>query len=731
MDILSYYQNDRCVARYTLQQDGKVYTLGSAPDNDFVVNHAQVAPHQLQIQFENGIYHFMTMVDDNTMLESFTLPVDCWLDLPEDKKVWLDQQQTAGYLLFQSKVAAPPKTRPKTKSQEVMKAAAETTKTAPTTDEATAPARQKSTASIAKTESNKAKLSQTGENERPQANARSRATSSLPKMPERKTEKSVHAEPSAKPKDSPNKSERLAEAKPAVVAADEESVTVTNLWQDDKPTLPLVSDAPTGEELKLAPEGGWDQETLLYNARQKSGAKPDLDKISSFAGRYAVLGVLGKGGMGVVYKVKDEKMNRVVALKLLMIKEKETLELVQRFLSEARTIAKLHHSNIVGVHDIGVHEGMPYFTMDFIDGQEINKCLENLKPRQAMQWMLALCEAVQYIHDCGVIHRDLKPSNVMVQNNQPVLMDFGIARDETSHAVLTAAGKSLGTPVYMSPEQARGQTSQIDGQSDVYGLGAIFYELLTKRPPFVGTPIQVIYKVCNIEPTPIATINPSVPRDICTIVEKAMCKEKSFRYLSAKDMANDIRRYLQGLCIHAKPLSVSQQLLKLFRQNRNVSYGLLGGAALLVIILGTFFYSLHTSAAGKQRKINELMETAAQLREQAKTGAEDTITSYIRASENYTRVLGLDPLHAQAQKDKGATLVDIARHASEVLRDYNFARAMYSSALQIDISDEKVKNDLELTIKQDLANMQKKEKEEKLAVHNMFNKICERLRERR
>jgi serine/threonine protein kinase len=678
MDILSYHQNNRCIARFNLQQDAKIYTIGSSADNDFVIAHPQVAPQQLQIQFDNGIYHFLAVAENGTMLEAFTLPVDCWLDLPENKKIWLNREQSAGYLLFRSKVAAP------------------------------LPKNQKNTA-----DSNPA---MTG--------GKARTTNGLSDIPAKMAEKNVAAEPandigkaSAAGR---KKTGKNPAANPDLQTTDSEEAAVTNLWQQEQPTIVPVADAG---ELNLAPEPSWEQDTLLYETRKKNDGKLDVDKISSFAGRYTVIGLLGKGGMGIVYKVRDEKMNRIVALKLLIVKDKETLELIQRFLSEARTIAKLHHSNVVAVHDIGMHEGMPYFTMDFIDGKELHKCLNDVKPRQAMQWMLVLCDAVNYIHECGVIHRDLKPSNVMLQGNQPILMDFGIARDETTHSVLTVAGKSIGTPVYMSPEQARGQTSQINVQSDVYGLGAIFYEMLTKQPPFAGTPIQVIYKVCNIEPTPIATLNPGIPKDIITIVSKAMCKDKSFRYASAKEMGKDIQRYLQGLCIHAKPLTLSQHLVKLFRQNRNVSYGVLGGAALLILMLGTFFYSRYTAAATRQHKISEQMQTAAQHLEAAKTLNSDTITHYIQASENYTRVLGLDSSNAEAQNGKFETLLQIAQHASLVLHDYNFARTMYSSAQQMGINDQRVKAELEI--------MQKKEKEEKLAVHNMLNKIFAQLREQK
>jgi len=262
-------------------------------------------------------------------------------------------------------------------------------------------------------------------------------------------------------------------------------------------------------------------------------------------GRYRILNVLGKGGMGVVYKVMDEKLKRVVALKLLIAQDKRSEEASHRFLTEARAMARLRHKNIVRVYDNGFYKGSPYFTMELISGKELVKYIPTLRPREAMRWMLSICEAVHYFHQSGIIHRDLKPSNIMIsKDGEPILMDFGIARDEASRSSLTASGQSIGTPAYMAPEQAKGLIDQIDEKTDIYGMGAVLYEMLTKRSPFTGSPMQILYKVCNVEPISVREINPQIPHDVATIVEKAMSKEKMFRYNSAQEMAEDIRRYL-------------------------------------------------------------------------------------------------------------------------------------------------------------------------------------------
>lgn len=463
---------------------------------------------------------------------------------------------------------------------------------------------------------------------------------------------------------------------------------------------------PLGE-LDLAPDPVLDQDDTLYDGHNIVAEGPKIEeKGLKIEGRYQVLRMLGKGGMGVVYKVLDEKIQRVVALKLLSAKDKCTLEAIQRFVSEARSMARLRHKNIVRVYDNGIHEGLPYFTMDFVEGKELQKCLDNIKPRTAMRWIVSVCEAVHYFHQLGLIHRDLKPSNIMIgDSGEPVLMDFGIARDETSRSVLTAAGQSIGTPAYMAPEQARGIVDKIDQGTDVYGLGAILYEMLTRRPPFIGAPMQVLYKVCNEDPPSVLSINPQVPKDIVTIVDKAMAKEKIFRYDTAEEMASDIRRYLEGLRIHAQPPSLAMRMLRKLRQNRTYAYLGLACSVLLIFLTSMLWYSHHQAAVGRANKIRQNLEEAAAFMKNADATGSKSISDYIQALERYTKVLGLDTENALARAGKFKCLWKMGEYAEH--RDSNFARTMYNNALEMDIDNATMQKRLK-----DLQGLKKREKQE-------------------
>ena len=668
MDILSYYEGDRRISKFILQRDSKERNLGNNTASDFVIPSADVSPTHLKIRYANNQYQLTVIGDAGASEEENILPLDTWIAITPNKKIWLDMEQSSGYLILQLNVA--------------QRTTTAFTAIAPVTNPEVA----------------------------------------VPK-PETLAATIVIASPKSQKPDEPQQLDSW-EALSSLPMSNNTGLGGAGEADTTLPMQPQQrqADKKTTDELALGPDPSLEQDTLLYETRKKQGKKFDEQNINTIAGRYKVLGVLGKGGMGIVYRVHDEKFNRVVAMKLLIIKEGDSLEMVQRFLSEARTMAKLHHKNIVGVHDIGVHEGMPYFTMDLIAGKEINKTGDNVKPRQAMQWMAALCEAVQYVHDAGIIHRDLKPSNVMItEDNEPILMDFGIARDEANHSALTAAGRSIGTPAYMSPEQAKGQADKIDHRTDVYGLGAILYEMLTRQQPFAGTPMQVIYKVCTQDPISIAALNPMVPKDMVTLVEKAMAKDREIRYLSARDMAKDIERYLDGLCIHAKPQSAYLKLVRKLKHNRNLSYTLIGGAACLALIIGSFALSLYRSSAKRNQQIQAHLLNAGDHLQKVAESNEDAITHYIQATESYTQVLGLDPNNAEAAKGKFEATLQMADHAMLVLNDYTFAHLIYLNALQMDQDKPRVEKSLAL--------LAQKQKDEKAVVQRLFSKVIARLRE--
>jgi serine/threonine-protein kinase len=285
---------------------------------------------------------------------------------------------------------------------------------------------------------------------------------------------------------------------------------------------------------------------------------------------YEVEAVLGHGGMGVVYKARQRALDRFVALKMLLAGPFAGPQELVRFHRETAALACLRHSNIVQVYDAGDVEGRPYFTMELIEGGSLAQKLSGTSqpPRQAAALVAALAEAVQVAHESGIIHRDLKPANVLLTaDGTPRISDFGLARRVEGGAGLTQSGVAVGTPSYMAPEQARGQTRGIGPAVDVYALGAILYELLTGRPPFRGeTPTETLLQVIHQEPVPPGRGNAAVPRDLETICLKCLHKAPARRYASARELALDLGRFLAGQPILARPVGVSERAVKWARR---------------------------------------------------------------------------------------------------------------------------------------------------------------------
>jgi WD40 repeat protein/predicted Ser/Thr protein kinase len=302
---------------------------------------------------------------------------------------------------------------------------------------------------------------------------------------------------------------------------------------------------------------------------------------------YEILGELGRGGMGVVYKARQMGLNRVVALKMLIAGqhagEKERL----RFDREAEIVAQLQHPHIVQVYEKGDRDGVPFLAMEYCEGGSLTRHLGGQPPsfRDAARYTRELAEAIDHAHTRNVVHRDLKPDNVLVsQDGTLKITDFGLALLLDQQTRLTSRGAMLGTPGYMAPEQAAGWYDQLGPPADIYGLGGILYTLLTGRPPFVARSFdELLSQVLGSEPLRPRSLEPNVPRDLETICLKCLEKQPRHRYLSAAELAADLGRFLEGRPIMARPVSQLARAWRWCQRNRAVA-GLLAGVATLLVI---------------------------------------------------------------------------------------------------------------------------------------------------
>src|ERR1043166_863895 len=298
---------------------------------------------------------------------------------------------------------------------------------------------------------------------------------------------------------------------------------------------------------------------------------PEQTPLIRYFGDYELLAQIGRGGMGVVYKARQTSLNRLVALKLISAGELASPDFIERFKSEAEAAASLDHSNIVPIYEIGEHEGQHYLSMKLIDGAPLDRELngKTIPVGRAAELMGKLARAVSFAHQPGVFPTHLKPNNVLVDSRgEPFLTDFGLAKLIEKDTAITRTITVLGTPSYISPEQALGQSKNITTAADVYGLGAVLYEILTGQPPFAGgTTLQTIRQVLDKEPRRPSLINPAIDRDLETICLKCLEKEPSRRYQSANGLAEDLSRWLRGEPINARPTTAVERIVKWSRRH--------------------------------------------------------------------------------------------------------------------------------------------------------------------
>jgi mono/diheme cytochrome c family protein len=319
---------------------------------------------------------------------------------------------------------------------------------------------------------------------------------------------------------------------------------------------------------------------------------------------YEIVRLVDQGGMGTVYEARQTGLDRRVAVKM-MERTRIDARMLARFRAEAQAAAQLQHPNVVQVIEAGEVEGRPFFSMEFVAGGNLAQLMERGRPdpRRAAEMVAVLARAVHAAHGLGIVHRDLKPANVLVTPDGTLkIADFGLAKRLDNDLAHTRTGEIIGTPFYMAPEQAEGQSELIGPATDVYALGALFYELLTGRPPFQGSnPLDTLRQAVNREPLPPSRLAPEVPRDLEAVVLKCLEKQPGRRYVSAVELADDLARWLDGRPVTVVPPGRLRRAWRWLRGRPRVSAALAG---LLVVGLLPLFWmgsELHARRAAENR----------------------------------------------------------------------------------------------------------------------------------
>ncbi len=435
------------------------------------------------------------------------------------------------------------------------------------------------------------------------------------------------------------------------------------------------------------------------NGSATQPADASFPRLPQRFGDYELLEEIGRGGMGVVYRARQLSLNRVVAVKMILAGPMASPDFLARFRAEAHAVAHLQHPNIVALHEIGEQQGRQYFSMDYVPGGSLAGLARDrpLAPGQAALYCKALAEAVGHAHELGILHRDLKPSNILIDaRGQPRITDFGLAKrlnpedrslvaghakgagsSVQSSAIsnqlsdLTLTGYALGSPNYSAPEQTAGRRGEVGPRSDIYSVGAILYFLLTGRPPQLGETLeQLLWLVINREPVSPRLLNPGVPLDLETICLKCLEKEPRRRYSNAQQLAEELRRFLEGRPIHARPVGLVGKTWRWCLRNPKL-------AGLAVLILALLVTVITVTVLAKVRlRAKELtirqsayvadMRRAQQALESDNLGLAERLLQRHRPQPGQPDVRGWEWRYLWAQSRSDA-LFTIGRHANAVL----------------------------------------------------------------
>jgi len=303
-------------------------------------------------------------------------------------------------------------------------------------------------------------------------------------------------------------------------------------------------------------------------------------------GRYELRAKIGRGGFAIVYRAWDPELRREVAVKLRHSEVSMDTAGNDRMEREAQSAARLRHPAIVPIHEVGDHDGSPFIVCELLPGPTLAELLKRTKPapQQAAAWVARLADALDYAHESGIVHRDVKSANILMdRDGQPTLADFGLALDAEALSTLTQHGDILGTPAYMSPEQAAGGGHTVDGRTDVYSLGVVLYEMLCGQVPFQGNPASLLHRIIHDDPPPPRQLRPNVPLDLETICLKAMAKEPARRYATAGAMAADLRAFLEHRPISARRIGPIGRVTRWCRRNASQPVVLTRGSSVEVM----------------------------------------------------------------------------------------------------------------------------------------------------
>jgi tetratricopeptide (TPR) repeat protein/predicted Ser/Thr protein kinase len=410
--------------------------------------------------------------------------------------------------------------------------------------------------------------------------------------------------------------------------------------------------------------------------------------------------LLGRGGMGQVFLAYDPRLHRKIALKFVRGHDNE---LIRRLVSEARAQARVKHERVCEVYEVGEIQNLPYIAMQYVEGQPLGQFIHRLGVEQKVQLLRDAAQGVHAAHHAGLIHRDLKPSNILVElaadgGLRPFVMDFGLARDWSEKGV-TATGSVLGTPHYMSPEQARGEGERLDWRTDVYSLGATLYHLLTGQVPIVGeNTLKVLNDIPTVEPRRPSALNPKIPRDLDAIVLKCLEKERTARYDSVLALIEDLDRFLAHEPVKARPIGLGYRLRKKARKHRVLVNFSAGALLLLTLTLGWAAYTASQASRREQlaRSFTEMVEhIEAQARFSALAPVHDTRQDLERLRAQ------LDALKAEV-RDAGALAEGAGRHALGrghlALQEEEKAREQLEAAWQAGYREPKVASALAVVL---------------------------------